>query len=223
MEENKKTSVVMTEEEFAEYQLMKAERERKERSKRAKEDREAYRSLVDETIAATIPELAGVSEALSEQKEAVYRRFEDIVKMKGELFGVKEGGQWSHTFTSSDSQMRIKLGSHALDAYDDTVDVGIEKVREYISALAGDSPKTRELVNMVMKLLQKDSKSGQLKASRVLQLEKLAQESGSEAFIEGVGIIKEAYRPAVSKRYVMAEVRDEKGAWKSIPLGMTEV
>lgn len=213
----------ITAEEYAEYQAMLAAKQQKERAEKAKQDREAYRSLVDEAIRATMPELAGVSEALADQKEAVYRRFEEIVKLKGDLFGLKEGGQWSHTFTSSDSMMRIKLGSHTLDAYDDTAEVGIEKVREYIAGLAGDNPRTRELVNMVMKLLQKDAKSGQLKASRVLQLDKLAQESGSDEFIEGVRIIKEAYRPTASKRYVQAEVKDETGAWKNIPLGMTEV
>lgn len=223
MNEQTKINVPMTADELAEYQRMKADKERKALAEKAKQDREAYRSLVDEAIEASMPELAGLSGALAEQKAVIYKRFEEVIEMKSSLFRLKEGGQWSHTFTNSAGTMRIKVGSHTLDYYDDTADVGVEKVREYIASLAGDNPKTRELVDMVMRLLQKDAKSGQLKATRVLQLDKLAQESGSEEFIEGVRIIKEAYRPTASKRYVRAEVKDETGAWKNIPLGMTEV
>ena len=185
-----KINVPMTADELAEYQRMKADKERKALAEKAKQDREAYRSLVDEAIETSIPELAGVSEALAEQKAVIYKRFKEVIEMKSSLFRLKEGGQWSHTFTNSTGTMRIKVGSHTIDYYDDIADVGVEKVREYIASLAGGNPKTRELVDMVMRLLQKDAKSGQLKATRVLQLDKLAQESGSEEFIEGVRMIK---------------------------------
>lgn len=74
---------------------------------------------------------------------------------------------------------------------------------------------------MVMKLLAKDQK-GTLKASRIIQLRKIAEDTGSERFLEGVRIIEEAYSPAISKTYVRAEYKDDKGVWISIPLGMTE-
>ena len=74
---------------------------------------------------------------------------------------------------------------------------------------------------MVFRLLAKDSK-GAIKASRVMQLRKMAEESQSERFIEGVKVIEEAYQPAISKQFIRAEYKDENGMWKSIPLGMTE-
>ena len=40
--------------------------------------------------------------------------------------------------------------------------------------------------------------------------------------MEGVRIIEEAYQPAVSKRFVRAEMKDGDGMWVAIPLGMTE-
>ena len=72
-----------------------------------------------------------------------------------------------------------------------------------------------------MSLLAKDSK-GTLKASKILQLRKMADESGNERFIEGVKIITEAYTPNISKQYVRCEIKNELGQWKSVPLGMTE-
>jgi hypothetical protein len=72
-----------------------------------------------------------------------------------------------------------------------------------------------------MRLLSR-GKEGTLKASRVLQLRKMAEESGSERFIEGVRIIEESYRPVVSKTFVRAERKGKNGEWVNIPLGMTE-
>lgn len=107
-----------------------------------------------------------------------------------------------------------------IDNYDDTVDAGIAKVKEYISSLARDE-QSKILVETVLKLLSKDSK-GTLKASRVLQLQQMAEKSGNADFIEGVRIIRDAYRPIESKSYVRAEYKSDSGAWVSVPLGMTE-
>lgn len=106
------------------------------------------------------------------------------------------------------------------DGYLDTADEGIAIIKEYIQSLATDD-KSKSLVGMVMNLLAKDQK-GTLKASRIIRLRKIAEESGDERFMDGVRIIEDAYRPEVSKTFIRAEVKDENGAWKSVPLGMTE-
>ncbi len=74
---------------------------------------------------------------------------------------------------------------------------------------------------MVLKLLSRDSK-GTLKASRVMQLRRIAEDTGNERFIEGVKLIEESYQPAVSKLFIRAEKKNDNGAWVSLPLGMTE-
>ena len=58
-------------------------------------------------------------------------------------------------------------------------------------------------------------------ADRV-QLRRVAEETGNERFLEGVRIIEESYQPEVSKQFIKAELKDLNGAWRSIPLGMTE-
>ena len=74
----------------------------------------------------------------------------------------------------------------------------------------------------MLRLLSRDGR-GNIKASKVLQLRKMADDSGDERFIEGVKIIEESYQPTVTKRYIRAEYKDEKGAWRYIPLDMTAV
>ena len=74
---------------------------------------------------------------------------------------------------------------------------------------------------MVFRLLSRDAK-GTLKASRIVQLRKVAEDTGDVRFMEGVRIIEESYQPEVSKKFIRAEVKDKNGMWKCVPFGMTE-
>ena len=214
------TTVEMTAEERQEYEAFKVMMARKAAEAKRKSDREAYTALVDETIAAVMPELTNISEAIAQKKTAAAEAFRGALEMKAELFGVKDDQQ-SHTFTNSEGTMRITIGHYMLDNYRDTVNEGIAMVKTYIESQARDDA-SRALVKAILRLLSRDE-AGNLKASRVLQLQKMAEETGDERFIEGVRIIQESYQPTPSKDYIRAAVRDESGAWVPIPLSMTDV
>ena len=211
--------VKMTAEEKAEFEAFKAQKEAEAKKVREKENREAYKKLVDETINEIFPALQEVSAALVAKKTEVYDTFQKALVMKGDIYEVRPD-QRSNTFTNSESNRRITLGQYTTDAYDDTVNEGVAKVKEYIGSLARDK-ESRMLVDAILKLLSRDQQ-GNLKASRVMQLRKMSEESGNEMFIDGVRIIEAAYRPEVSKYYVKAEHKNELGAWINTPLGMTE-
>ena len=220
MAENKE-AVMMTAAEKEAFEAFQKAQAKKEAEQKAKEQRELYSKMVDEEIENSIPELSSLSEQIKTTKETVYGNFKTILEMKQEIFASKiKDSQRSHTFTNSEGNKRITLGVYVTDGYRDTVEEGIDIVKEVISGFA-NSDETEALVKMVLKLLSRDAK-GTLKASRIVQLRKIAEESGNDRFIEGVKIIEEAYQPAVSKQYVRAEMKDEKGQWKVIPLGMTE-
>ena len=210
----------MTAQERQEYEAFKVMMARKAAEAKRKSDREAYTALVDETIAAVMPELTNISEAIAQKKTAAAEAFRGALEMKAELFGVKDDQQ-SHTFTNSEGTMRITIGHYMLDNYRDTVNEGIAMVKTYIESQARDEA-SRALVKAILRLLSRDE-AGNLKASRVLQLQKMAEETGDEHFIEGVRIIQESYQPTPSKDYIRAAVRDESGAWVAIPLSMTDV
>lgn len=186
---------------------------------RVKSQRDAYKDVVDEAIRAVFPRVEENSRALGECKKFVYETFQTALLMKADVYDVCDD-QRSNTFTSKDSTMRIILGQYATDDYDDTVNEGIAKVKNFISSLAKDAD-SQLMVRAILKLLSRDQK-GSLKASRVMQLRQMAAESGNEEFIDGVNIIDAAYRPAISKYYVKAEKKNDLGAWINIPLGMTE-
>ncbi len=219
MDETKTINV--TADELAEFQAFQAEKAKKAEEERVKAEREQYKQLVDEEIDASIPILLSISDEIKKSKSQVMDNFKTILQMKSELFKTKvKDDQRSHTFTNSEGNKRISLGVHVTDGYRDTVEDGIAIVKEYISSLAHDE-KTEALVNMVFRLLARDAK-GTLKASRIVQLRKVAQDVGDERFLEGVRIIEDSYQPEISKQFIRAEIKTENGVWKTIPLGMTE-
>ena len=75
-------------------------------------------------------------------------------------------------------------------------------------------------MDIILDLLSRDGK-GNLKADKVLQLDKYAESIQDARFSEGVAIIKEAYRPVRTKDFVRAQTKNAMGGWDDLPLGMT--
>ena len=229
MSENKEKSIKleMSADEYAAYQAFKAEAARKEAKERVEALKNNYKEMAERFIAKTIKKLTPLSEKIRQTKAEVLEDAAAIQQLKAQLLEIDgKSMPKSHTFTSADGTKRVTIGVYETDGYDDTVEEGVAIVKEYIESLASDE-KSQQLVKMVMSLLQR-SANGALKASRVVRLHKLADESGDARFMEGVRIIEASYRPSVSRTYIKCEKRvvDEQGGvvkdWEAIPLGMTE-
>jgi hypothetical protein len=192
--------------------------EEKEEKKRIAQDREDYKVLVSETVGSLFERLKALSKSIVEEKSNVFKSFEQILDMKSNLYGIKTDQQ-SHTFTSTEGKISIKLGHRVIDSYDDTVNVGVTKVNDFLKTLARDE-NSAALVETVLKLLRRDE-NGNLKASRVIELEQLAHKTGNEMFLDGIRIIKESYHPVRSCQFVTVSFKDENGKESFLPLSMS--
>ena len=193
--------------------------EEKTKEAKRKEKTKEYKGIVDETVKENFNKVEKLAEILKSTKLEIFKSFEAILELKEELYGIKET-QRSHTFTTSDGSLSIIIGHRIIDSFDDTVHSGIAKVKDYISKLTtNEQPELEKLIDL---LLKKD-KNGNLKASRVLELEAIANENGNETLLEGVKIIKEAYKPSKSSTYVEAYYKDKTGKMVSVPLSITSV
>ncbi len=188
------------------------------------EELATYKQLVDNAINETLPDACAISELLADKKRIILERFRTIIRLKEELFrGTKSlrDSRYTDTFTNAAGTARVTVGYYTIDNYDDTYTEGVELVNQYIESLATDE-KSQQLANMVTTLLRERSKAGQLKAQNVLRLEQMAGETGNETFIEGMRIIREAYRPLQSKQFVKVEQRDPlTNEWVPITMNMT--
>lgn len=195
---------------------LKAELQRREGKKEA--DRTAYKELVEQTVPKAIFKLCTASEIMSNAKTEAFQFFENVLELKAEVYGIKDK-QMSHTF--SDGKSEITIGYRITDGWDDTVNAGVSKVEKFIASLAKDK-ETAALVSMVFNLLKKDAK-GNLKGSRVLELQKLTKEFNDEEFTDGVNIIAESYKPVRSVWFIDAALIGEDGKKTNIPLSMSSV
>ncbi len=219
MEEKKVMTVEMTETERKEFVAYKQQKEEAEKKARIEKEKADYKKTVSELVEELFLRVQQVSKNIGGLKKEVYDTFMTVIDIKKELYNVKEGQNW-HTFINEDMSKRITIGRN-VTVYDDTVNEGIQKVKEFITSLAGDDEKTQMLVNTVLRLLSKDKK-GNLKPEKVLELEKLAEDYNNEEFTEGVKIIRDAYKPQYTKQFVKAEYKDERGEWQNVPMNIVD-
>lgn len=219
-----KTKIIMELKDLTPEQKQKLFAEMKEKEalkeKSKKEERKIFKDLSSKEVEEMLKPLQQLSSEMSAAKTKVFEAFKSLIEMKVELYNVK-ADQQSHTFSNKDNTKRIRLGYRVFDRYDDTAEMGIQKVREYIDTLAKDE-ETSVLVNMINKLLKRDIK-GNLKANRVVDLVKLASDSDSELFKDGVQIIVDAHKPERSADFIEAEWKNDGGKWNSVPLSISSV
>lgn len=199
---------------------MQLEAEDKAERARIDQERQNYKDLVDVTVNTSVKKLQELSTRMERLKNEIFSEFDSVIKMKEELFNVKTDRQ-TDTFTTSDSRKTITIGNRINEGWDDTVEVGISMVKRYMSTMAKDE-NSAALVDTVMSLLAKNRK-GALKASKVLELEKLANKTGDKDFIEAIKIIRDAYHPVPTCQFIEVELKNEEGNPVRLPLSMSAI
>lgn len=206
----------MTAEQRAALKAQLEAEERAENQKR-KDDIDAYKQMVDEFCSDVFARMKKVSEQLRDEKERVFSAADLLIEQKEKLYSTKQD-RHSNQFTTSDGKVTVALGYRTNDGWDDTVDVGIAKVKEYLKSLTS-TEEGAKAVDIILKLLAKDKK-GNLKASAMIQLEQHAAKYEDPLFIEGVQIIRDSYRPVDSCQFISVSYKDDKGIKHTLPLSL---
>lgn len=181
--------------------------------------RDQYKELSNEVIPGLFQRLEQVSKELSKVKASVFEDILALTELKIDAYGVK-ANQQSHTF-STDKGETLTIGFNVNVGYDDSVYIGIAKVKEFINSQIKDET-TAKLVNQIHRLLRMDSK-GNLDPRRVMELKQMANEFNDLNFIEGVEIIEAAYQPKRSSWYIKAGYRNTSGIDVNLPLSISTV
>lgn len=196
---------------------LKAEQEEKEKLR--KEKIEEYKNLVDECVIKGIQKARYISEMIANGKKEIQDTFKILIDLKEELYGIRDNQQ-SHSFSTRNGNYSITVGYRVVDNFDDTVHTGIAKAKSYINRILKDENKE---LQKVLDLLLKKDKNGNLKASRVIELERIALDINDDELTEGVRIIKEAWKPQKTKTFIEASYKDANGNRINIPLSVTGV
>ncbi|MCR5326293.1 MAG: DUF3164 family protein [Bacteroidales bacterium] len=204
----------MTAAERAELKAQLEAQERAEKQKR-EDDVNAYKDLVAGFCHRTKDRLLALSGQMRQHKDEVFADVESIIQLKETLYNTKVD-RHSNSFTADG--ITVTLGRRTNDGWDDTVEVGISKVKEFLAGLAKDD-NSAKLYTAVMQLLSKDRK-GNLKANALLQLEKYAAQWNDPVFTEGVEIIRNAYTPIETCDFISVSYKDQDGKVHAIPLSL---
>ena len=199
--------------------LNELQQQEKDKSETQRIERQKYKELVDKEITICFPVLQEVSKAISAAKKYVYDNLSTLISIKSEIYE-READQNSHSFTNQNGTITIILGYNMLDSYDDTVDVGVSKVQDFLKTLGKDK-ESSDMVDTISKLLSRDTK-GNLKPSRVIQLQQWAEKTGNKGFIDAIKIIQDAYKPVRSKEFIRCIFKNEKGENITVPLSITD-
>jgi len=197
---------------------LSAQELKEELAKRAKAQqnkREEYRNLIPEVLPEVFAKLKTLSDQISKVKAETYNDLKALIGLKFDAYDVKSDQQ-SHSF--SDKDCTITIGYNVNAGYDDTVYMGVAKVREFIKSQVKDEP-TAKLVNQINRLL-KINKDGNLDPKRIMELRQMANEYNDVNFIEGVQIIEDAYLPKRSSWYVKASFKNDVGIEVNLPLSI---
>ena len=214
--------VEMTPEEKAQFEAFQKEQAKKAKQEAKREMRKQLQEMTDTVMAEAVAELQECHDRLVATKQKVMDTFSTLMEFRKEV-NEEEGKREQDTFmfTNSEGTQRIRIGYNLNDNYLDQVEEGIAKVKAYLESLAKDD-QSKELIALVLRLLARDQK-GNLKASRVLQLSKIAEQSGNEDFQEGMRIIRESYRPTRSKLFIRCSIKEPEKEWQDLGLGIGEV
>lgn len=198
---------------------LKAEFEAEEKVKKEQvaSEREQYKLMVDGFVTNGVKKLQALSSQMQVIKREIFEEAETLIEIKNELYKTKSDRR-SDTFSSLDNKMSITLGDRKGEGWDDTVNEGVAKVKEYLTTLARDD-EAAMLYEGMMGLLAKDRK-GNLKANKVLELEKMATKCQNPVFWDGLEIIKGAYRPSLSCQFIEVKLKDDKGNEVNLPLSL---
>lgn len=188
------------------------------RNKVKADERLTYKKLIEETTPDVVKELMNVSSLLTDAKAKVFNAFKDILTLKESVYGVKSNQQ-SHTFSTD--KFSLTIGYRVNDGWDDSTQVGVAMVQKYLVSLVKDD-NSSILVESLTKLLKPD-KNGNLKASRVLEMQQIADQHQITELLEGVKIIIAGHKPVRSNWFIDASFTAHDGTQTNIPLSISTV
>ena len=194
--------------------------EEKAKKEKKAQDLKALEDLAGESVPKSFNLLKEASETLTNAKTQIFRNFENYLKLKIEIMGIKAKNQQSHTITHKEHT--IKLGYRITDGYTDEAGYGLEMVHRFLGTLAKDD-NSKKLVASLLRLLQRNGK-GDLDSKKVLELKQIADRDYPDTdFQKGMDIIQNSYKPKLSKWFIEAWEIDGVGIEKNLPLSMTSV
>ncbi len=171
--------------------LKQLKEEARKEKEQAKSNKETLQVLTEEVIDNNVDFFVTSQESVEDAILKLFSEAETIIEARGETFGIEKTEQDSHTLTKKDGSASIKIGWNIKPTFDGTESAGIQKIKEYMSSLAGQTENEKLLMDFLNIALKTDVQ-GNYNPKKIRELNTMRNRANSDLFNEGMNIIDEA-------------------------------
>jgi hypothetical protein len=203
METTKKTVAELESELKAAKAEASAEKQKKKEQKaKAQAEKESFKELSYEFLNKHLDVFVEKQSMMEHDIEAAFNDYTPLLDLKASTYGENVRNQYSHTVTLPDGSASITIGHNTDIIYDGTENMGIDKIKTFLTSINADNEVVKNLVKTVNILLKPSKKTGQLNPSSLIQLNAMRADWNSSEFNDGLDIIINAQKVARSSQYV---------------------
>lgn len=171
--------------------LKKLKDEERKEKEQIRQNKESLQVLTEEVVDNNVDFFISSQESVEESILKLFSEAETIIEARGETFGIEKVEQDSHTLTKRDGSASIKIGWNVKPTFDGTESAGIQKIKEYMSSLAGASENEKLLMDFLNIALKTDVQ-GNYNPKKIRELNTMRNRANSELFNDGMDIIDKA-------------------------------
>ncbi len=195
--------------------------------RKAKEnaEREARRTEYETEKAALISNLGNTAlitaEALKDFKANAMNNVRNFRTKLLEYGQLRKGEANKGNFEIKNDDFKITFSSQVRKCFDERSELAEEKLKSFLGSFV--KKRDKDLHDLVLSLLERNPKSGDLDISNIQRLYKLEDRFDNDDWREAIRLFKESYNPEGTAYYVRFFQRDEDNAWKLINLNFSSL
>ena len=190
----------------AEKKAFRLELQKEEREAKAKKqgDVATLKELSNNFLNDNIDGLVDRQNEMEAVVAEIFKNFDAILKLKGQVYGLDRLEQDSHTITNADGSASISIGYNVGITFDGSETAGVQKIMDYLTAISGqeDNEDMKKMSETVKILLKPSLKTKMLNPSKIIQLNAMRTTYNSPEFDEGMDIIFNAQIRQKGSTYV---------------------
>lgn len=134
---------------------------------------------------------------------------------------LRKGEANKGNFEIKNDSFKITFSSQVRKCFDERSELAEEKLKKFLGSFV--KKRDKDLHDLVLSLLERNPKSGDLDISNIQRLYKLEDRFDNDDWREAIRLFKESYNPDGTAYYVRFFNKDEQNGWQLINLNFASI